>query len=99
MLICKQLLWMSTAMNISSVIVIPNPSQVEAVIEQLIALPGVELAAQSDEGKLIITIESEGDRENIQMYERISVLDGVLSAAMVYHQQEDAPEEEIALAA
>lgn len=79
-------------MNISSVIVIPKPGTMETVSSQLAALPGVEVAVASDEGKIIITIETEGDRENVQMYEYVSQMDHVLSASMVYHQQEDEPE-------
>lgn len=86
-------------MNISSVIVIPHPDRVNGVAEALAALPGVEVAVVSPEGKIIVTIETEGDRETIQSYEVISQLDGVLSASMVYHQKENEPEVEISLAA
>jgi periplasmic nitrate reductase NapD len=87
------------AMNISSVIVIPHPDRVEAVVAGLKLLAGVEVAAVSPEGKIIITIETEGDRETVQMYESISLMDGVMSASMVYHQKENEPEVEISLAA
>lgn len=86
-------------MNISSVIVIPRPDTVQVVVDGLTALPGVEVAAVSPEGKIIVTIETEGDRETIQTYEVISQLDGVMSASMVYHQQESEPEVEISVEA
>ncbi len=86
-------------MNISSVIVIPHPDHIEMVRDRLATLDGVEVAAVSPEGKIIVTIETEGDRETIQMYESISLMDGVMSASMVYHQKEDEPEVEISLAA
>lgn len=82
-------------MNISSVIVIPHPEQVETVVGELGRISGVEIAAVSPEGKIIVTLEAEGDRETVQIYEAISVMDGVMSAAMVYHQKEDEPELEI----
>lgn len=82
-------------MNISSVIVIPRPEQVEQVVALLGAHQGVEVAAVSPEGKIIATIESEGDRETIQIYEAISLMAGVMSASMVYHQREDEPEAEV----
>jgi nitrate reductase NapD len=87
------------AMNISSVIVIPHPERIEAVVAGLKVLAGVEVAAVSPEGKIIITIETEGDRETVQLYESISLMDGVMSASMVYHQNENEPEVEISLAA
>lgn len=86
-------------MNISSVIVIPGPERVESVVEGLRAMDGVEVAAVSPEGKIIVTIESDGDRETIQTYEVISLMDGVMSASMVFHQKEDEPEVEISVEA
>lgn len=82
-------------MNISSVIVIPRPERVERVVEQLRALDGVDVAAVSPEGKIIVTIECKGDRETVQMYETISLMADVMSASMVYHQREDQPEAEV----
>ena len=82
-------------MNISSVIVIPRPEQVERVLELLRDLQNVEVAAVSPEGKIIVTIEADGDRETVQIYEQISLMQGVMSASMVYHQKEDQPETEI----
>ncbi|MBK6649966.1 MAG: chaperone NapD [Betaproteobacteria bacterium] len=82
-------------MNISSVIVIPRPEQVEQVLALLRVHKGVEVAAVSPEGKIIVTIEADGDSETVQVYETISLMDGVMSASMVYHQKEDEPEAEI----
>lgn len=86
-------------MNISSAIVIPGPGRAQGVATALAELDGVEVAAVSPEGRIIVTIETEGDRDTITLYEQISLLDGVMSAAMVYHQQENEPEAEISLAA
>jgi len=82
-------------MNISSVIVIPRPEQVDQVVALLGTHDGVEVAAVSPEGKVIVTIESADDRETIQIYEAISLMAGVMSASMVYHQREDQPEAEV----
>lgn len=86
-------------MNISSVIVIPHPERIEAVRQLLPTLAGVELHAVSPEGKMIVTIETEGDRETTDLYEKISLLDGVMSASMVYHQKESDPETVISVEA
>ncbi len=86
-------------MNISSVIVIPRAERVENVVAGLSAFAGVNVAAVSPEGKIIATIESDGDRETIQTYEAISLMDGVMSASMVYHHKEDEPEVEISVVA
>ncbi len=81
-------------MNISSAIVIPGPDHVQAVVAGLNAVDGVEVAAVSPEGKIIITIETVDDRATIQTYEAISLMDGVMSASMVYHQNESDPDKE-----
>lgn len=86
-------------MNISSVIVIPHPDRIEQVRGALQSLPGVDLHAVSPEGKMIITLETEGDRETTGLYEQISVLDGVMSASMVFHQKESDPETVISVEA
>ena len=86
-------------MNISSVIVIPHPERIEAVRQSLQTLTGVELHAVSPEGKMIVTLETEGDRETTQLYEQISLLDGVMSASMVFHQKESDPETVISVEA
>ena len=64
----------------------------------LASTAGVEVHAASDEGKLIITIESSGDRETADTFEAISKMDHVMSASMVYHQTESDPESEIEVA-
>jgi nitrate reductase NapD len=82
-------------MNISSAIVHVRPGDVAIVEAGLAALDGVEVHAVSAEGRLIVTIETEDDAGNVATYERIGRLDGVLSAAMVYHQTESEPYKEI----
>lgn len=86
-------------MNISSVIVIPRPEATDDVVAGLTQIEGVEVAAVSPEGKIIATIETGGDRETVQTYEAIAVLDQVLSVSMVYHHKEDEPDAELSAAA
>ncbi|HMW24361.1 MAG TPA: chaperone NapD [Burkholderiaceae bacterium] len=86
-------------MNISSVIVIPQPERAAEVADDLQRIDGVEVAAVSPEGKIIATIEADGDRETVETYETIAGLARVLSVAMVYHQKEDEPDAELSVAA
>ena len=82
-------------MNISSAIIHARPGDIAIVQAGLAMLAGVEVHAVSPEGKLIVTIETEDDGSNVATYERIGRLDGVMSAAMVYHQTESEPYKEI----
>jgi nitrate reductase NapD len=81
-------------MNISSVIVHAKPTELLSVRGNLEQLPGVEIHAATDDGKLVITIESETDGETASTFDRINVMDGVMSAAMVFHQYESDPDKE-----
>lgn len=80
-------------MNISSAVVHARPGHAEAVRGLLGELPGVEVHVETPEGKFIVTLESDTDADTIATYERVSTLDGVMSAAMVYHHSESNPEE------
>ena len=80
-------------MNISSAVVHARPGHAAAVRTRLAQLPGVEVHVETPEGKFIVTLESETDADTVATYERVSTLDGVMSAAMVYHHCESNPEE------
>ena len=82
-------------MNISSAIIHALPGDVAIVQAGLATLAGVEVHAISPEGKMIVTIETEDDGSNAATYQPIGQLDGVMSAAMVYHQTESEPDKEI----
>ncbi|MCM2306358.1 MAG: chaperone NapD [Sulfuritalea sp.] len=86
-------------MNISSAIIHARPGDVAIVQAGLSSLAGVEIHAVSPEGKLIVTIVTEDDSSNVATYELIGQLDGVMSAAMVYHQTESEPENEVSVEA
>jgi nitrate reductase NapD len=82
-------------MNVSSVIVHARDGQLAAVQTLLQQQPGIEIHAASPDGKLIVSIETESDRETIAAFERLGQTSGVLSTAMVYHQSESEPDQEI----
>jgi nitrate reductase NapD len=81
--------------NISSAIVHAHTADTAGVRERLMQLAGVEVHGISAQGKMIVTIESVDDDSTIDTYTRITQLEGVLAAAMVYSQSESEPEKEI----
>ncbi len=81
-------------MNISSIIVHAKPTELASVRGSLEQIPGVEIHAATDDGKLVVTIESDTDGETASTFDRINTMDGVMSAAMVFHQFEPDPEKE-----
>jgi nitrate reductase NapD len=85
----------AAVVNISSAIVYAQPGKDAAVRERLSAFPGVQVHAASEDGKIIITLESESDRGAVDQYEAIGREEGVLNVAMVYQQTESHPDQEI----
>ena len=84
-------------MNISSAIVHAAPGRAALVESGIAALAGVEIHAISPEGKFIVTLETTDDSSNVATYEHLGRLDGVLSAAMVYHKTEAEPDVEVSV--
>jgi periplasmic nitrate reductase NapD len=82
-------------MNISSAIVYAKPDLDQALHAQLCAMPGVEVHAATDDGKLVISIESDNDGTAVDTYKAIELLSGVLSVAMIFQQTESNPEQEL----
>ena len=86
-------------MNISSVIVYPRPGEAGGVRVRLAELSGVEVHAVGDDGRMIVTIEADGDAATVGLFDAISATEGVSAASMVYHQKESDPEMEISVGA
>lgn len=82
-------------MNISSAIIHTQNHGLQQVRGRLTQIAGVEVHAASDDGKLVISIESPSDRETADIFEAIQHLDGVLSASLVYSHFETDPDDEL----
>ena len=82
-------------MNISSAIVYAKSEHDQALRILLSQVPGVEVHASTDDGKMIITIETESDRTAVNIYEDIERMEGVLSVAMIFQQTESHPDQEL----
>ncbi len=82
-------------MNISSAIVYAKSDREPVLREQLLQVQGVEVHASTEDGKIIVTIEAENDRDAIDTYEAIGRLDGVLNVAMIFQQTESHPDQQL----
>ncbi|OGB34115.1 MAG: hypothetical protein A3F78_16705 [Burkholderiales bacterium RIFCSPLOWO2_12_FULL_61_40] len=82
-------------MNISSAIVYAKSTQEQILRAHLSQMEGVEIHASTDDGKLIVTIESDSDRTAVDTYEAIERIDSVLSVAMIFQQTESNPDQEL----
>lgn len=73
--------------HISSAVVMTTPPCTERVCSRVAEMAGVEVHAV-ERGKLVITIEGAGTRMMGDTLARIAMLDGVVSANMVYEHSE-----------
>lgn len=72
-------------LNIVGVLVSVLPEQLLIVSQQIVELGG-EVHLSSEKGQLVITLEHSDDKVIADTITEIQLLNGVLTAAMVYHQ-------------
>lgn len=82
-------------MNISGVLLHAFPENTEGVKQQLLEIPGVEVHAISDEGRLVVTVEEDDTGMMADTVMSLQNIPGVLSASMIYHHFEE--DEDMAL--
>ena len=75
--------------NICGVLVQAKPEKVDFVVQTLTDISGVDIHHQTDNGKIIITIEDTETRFASDIITDVSGVDGVLVASLVYHQSEN----------
>ena len=70
---------MSTEVHISSLVVHGRPEGVDGIATAIGRLAGAEVHGASDDGKLVITLESGTEAEMLTGIDAINDIDGVLS--------------------
>jgi len=77
-------------MNLSAILVIALPSQMEVCARQLSRLPGITVHHfDAASGKIVVTQEAASIDDEIEGLKRIKALAEVSMAEMVYHYFED----------
>lgn len=72
-------------MNICSAIVHTRPDTAGQVRTSLEGFSGVEVHGGVEEGKLVVTLESEGDDGLADTMHRFNEISGVINTVMIYH--------------
>ena len=81
-------------MNLSGILVIVRPEQLETATARLTQLPGVEVhQVEAQTGRIIVVQQAESVEEEIAGLGRIKALPGVMLAEMVYHVFDESPPE------
>ncbi|MCF6191094.1 MAG: chaperone NapD [Cocleimonas sp.] len=76
-----------------TVFILPeNRAEVEA---RMLEIPGLEIHGASDEGKLVVTIETPSYRGTGDAVTQLQKLEGILSIAMIYQHAEALDEESL----
>ena len=86
---------MNAGHTICGVLVHTRPGGIEDVRGRLAGLPGVEVHAATDEGRLVVTVEDTPERLAIDTITDIFQTEGVINASLVYQytDDEDLPQE------
>lgn len=75
--------------HVSSLIVHTVADQMGSVIERIEKIPGAEVPASNEAGKLVVVIEGTSRGGLLEKFEEIKALPGVLAATLVFHQVEE----------
>jgi periplasmic nitrate reductase NapD len=75
--------------HVSSLVVHVRHENLAQVRAALAGMPGIEIHAEGG-GKLVVTLETTSEGDIVARLNEISLLDGVLSAALVFHHFEPA---------
>ena len=81
-------------MNISGVLVRAFPANIDAVTRALVRLDGVEVHGANEDGRMVVTVERETERQLADLLVQMHDVPGVLSASMIYHQVGDSGQQE-----
>ena len=76
--------------HISSLVVHARPECFAGIDRAIAALPGAEIAIADPSGKMVVTLETKSQAAVADALTTITLLDGVLSAALVFHHVEEA---------
>lgn len=74
-------------MNICSLIVHCKPENAPEIRDQLLNYDGVDVFGGLEEGKIIATIEGNGEKALSDIVAEFNHISGVIDTAMVYHQE------------
>ena len=71
--------------HVTSLLVHARPTAMDSVRDAILRLPGAEVPLVDPSGKMVVTMETRSQADVADGLTRISLLDGVLSATLVYH--------------
>ena len=85
----------AACLDVSGLVIYATPGGATQAIAALAGIDGLTVHAASAEGKIVATLETPDAQRSMELFERIGALAGVESVALVYHQIETDPDQEI----
>ncbi|MGB2078709.1 MAG: chaperone NapD [Vibrio sp.] len=80
--------------HISSLVVHVTPEHLEDVKHKISQVPGAEIYGESEDGKLVVVMETQNQGYITDSIDKINNFDHVLNTALIYHQIESDLDEE-----
>lgn len=78
----------SAVAHVSGIVVHAAPARSAAVAAAIAALDGAEIYGR-EEGKLVVVLEAADEQGLHELFNRVSLIDGVCSTALVSHYRDD----------
>ncbi len=79
---------MSTSVHVSSLVVQARPDRLDEIADAITSR-GADIPASDPCGKLVVVLETDNEAKIADFLNEIAVLDGVLSANLVFHHIDD----------
>jgi len=79
-------------MNLASLVVHTRPGDRDRIADQLRTLPGVEIHAATDDGRLVVTVDHDVSQVTADTLTAIHETRGVISAAITFQYSDDESE-------
>ena len=78
--------------SICGVLVHLHPDKYRQAAQQMLKIQGLEIHACTDEGKQVVTIETDNYDDTGDKLSRLQLIEGVLSVSLIYQHSEDLQE-------
>ena len=75
-----------TEAHISRLVVHCRPEKQDAISQAINKLQDTEVSLSDPSGKLVVLLEGEHEKDILNTIKQIEIMDGILSASMVFHQ-------------
>ena len=85
---------MPDTIHISSLVVHVRPDRCAAVRVAIAALAGAEVHAGTEDGKLVVVLETPSEAETLARIDAINDMQGTIAASLIYHEIDAEPEED-----